>query len=1233
MDSEKNELGVDPLTKQIVNHVYFVNNINSPVDLDCSYPLMKIKIKIGNKSFHCLCDSGASVSILSSKALADVDEKLVEKCDDIIQLSSATGEDIKVLGRFKIPVSLKGKTTFNHIFNIVNNIKFDAVIGMDFIRQHGVIIDGSKGHFSYFDGEKKHNILATILMSIDRNTGVTLYINHLDNNKRKLLSDILWKNEDVFAKDMTEIGCCNLVELTIDDDDVPVYVKPYKIALTQQPIVKEYIQQMLDNNIIRPSTSPYCSPLLLLKKRNKESGIQGYRVVVDFRALNARCRRQYIHTFRLSEIFSKLNGAIYFSTVDCFSGFWQNPIKEEHKFKSCFQTTEGCFEFNRSPFGIANAGIVFQRCMNIVLKEAIGNYAIPYCDDVICYSRTFEEHLKHLELLFDAFRKAGLKIKLNKCNFIKDELIYLGFIVGRYGVRPNPEKVAAIAKFPKPRNLKELKSAIGLFSFYRMFIRKFADIAHPLIMLTRKTTRWNWSEECDRAFNILKNKLITPPILAFPDVNKDYILDCDASLVAVGGILHQLQNVRIPSDDDDDDEARWEVREVIIATTSRHLTDVESRYAICELESLALHHCLHAFYEYVYGRHIVVRTDNSVVKNIMTVKHPKGRNDRFAAYFQKFDLEIQHRKGCHSQNVDALSRMPAESINLITASKLPGPDGWIRSQKSDSYCQKLRNQIKEEYARKGIFQPVERNELLKFKNKIVVPKEFKWALIERFHDTDLSCHAGLEKVLDKIQQDYYWPKLYKDCKFYIDSCLHCAQHKPYGGRKAPLRPIPSPRNKFYSISSDIKGPLAESARGYRYCLIFICNLTKYCELCKIKDQKTTTIARQFIKRIVLRYGSPCHFHSDMGQTYLSKLMNKICQELSILKTHTTAMRPQANGGCEYVCKRMGSQLAATLKQSHRSWPELLPFIQFSFNTSIQSSTKARPHYLMYGEDAIEPDCISKRKGKTNIINKEHDLFYLKWREALENARKCLQEAKEKQKFYYDKNKYIRTFRINDQVMMKNLLLTNKAAPKWIGPFTVTGIKGPVNYSVRAKNEKTEQIVHVDRLKLFPRREEEIKLTLEREKEANIAEAAAPQSVRVNHYRPAESVTSPSREGKDTSTTESSVVNRLVAPSGETTRSTTPIENQYSVSRDALSLPRKEGRGIVNKNHYIPSIENNRYIPPTQKRRGRKKNQYSENTAHDDEREFSIKAGRSTTARYSLRNRIKRPDRYGNPIYY
>lgn len=185
---------------------------------------MMIKMNIGHRPFKCLADTGASVTVLSAKSLANIDEKYVEQCADTIQLASATGEDIKVLGRFKIPVSFNGKKTFTHIFNIVNNIKFDAVIGMDFIRQHGVIIDGSKGHFSYFDGEKKQDIIATVLMSIDPASGVNFYINHLDDEKRKRLSAILWRNQDVFAKDMTEIGCCNWVELTIDDDDVPVYV-------------------------------------------------------------------------------------------------------------------------------------------------------------------------------------------------------------------------------------------------------------------------------------------------------------------------------------------------------------------------------------------------------------------------------------------------------------------------------------------------------------------------------------------------------------------------------------------------------------------------------------------------------------------------------------------------------------------------------------------------------------------------------------------------------------------------------------------------------------------------------------------------------------------------------------------------------------------------------------------------------------------------------------------------
>ena len=332
--------------------------------------------------------------------------------------------------------------------------------------------------------------------------------------------------------------------------------------------------------------------------------------------------------------------ANWFTTLDLASGFWQVEMDIKDREKTAFITHQGLYEFNVMPFGLCNAPSTFQRLMNQVLRKFLGKFAAVYLDDIIIYSATFEQHLDHLHQVFNALRQACLKIKLRKCFFCFPNITFLGHIVGRNGIAVDPKKIEKVKDFPIPTNLKELRSALGLFSYYRKFIKDFSKIARPMLVLLKKDTPFVWTTKQQKAFDYLKGKLMTAPILEYPDFSKPFVLYTDASGTGLGAVLSQY------------DENK---RERVIAYASKSLNKAEANYPITDQECLAVIWAVKHFEQYLSEPFTVV-TDHSALKYLQKCKIPTGRRARWIMYLQQFHFDIIHRPGKENKNADALSR-------------------------------------------------------------------------------------------------------------------------------------------------------------------------------------------------------------------------------------------------------------------------------------------------------------------------------------------------------------------------------------------------------------------------------------------------------------------------------------------------------------------------------------------------------------------------------------------------
>ena len=282
---------------------------------------------------------------------------------------------------------------------------------------------------------------------------------------------------------------------------------------------------MLHQGVIRESNSPWSSPVVMVKKKDSS-----WRFCINFRKLNERTVKDAYPLPRIDETLEALAGSRFFSTLDLASGYWQVEVEEKDRGKTAFSTREGHYEFNVMPFGLTNAPSTFQRLMECVLAGMTYEQCLIYLDDIIVFSTSFEQRLQRLRTVFELLEKAGLKLKGKKCHFVQSKIRYLGHIVSKEGIQADPEKLCAMREYPIPYDIKELRQFLGLTNYYRRFIQGYSNIAAPLHKLTSKSVGgYNWDENCQAAFQTLKQKLISPPILAYPDFKHSFTIATDAS--------------------------------------------------------------------------------------------------------------------------------------------------------------------------------------------------------------------------------------------------------------------------------------------------------------------------------------------------------------------------------------------------------------------------------------------------------------------------------------------------------------------------------------------------------------------------------------------------------------------------------------------------------------------------------------------------------------------------------
>lgn len=853
----------------------------------------------------------------------------------------------------------------------------------------------------------------------------------------------------------------------------PVHKPPYRCSAKERLIIQEQIDQMSKKGVIRPSRSSYASPVVLVKKKSGE-----WRFCVDYRTVNTIIKPDSYPLPLIDDILTYLSGSMFFSTLDMFSGYWQLAVAEECRHITAFVTPDGLWEFNALPFGLSVSPALFQRAIDKVLAGLKWNTALCYLDDIVTMGPTFEIHLQRLEAVLNRFREFNLSLNPSKCTFGYSEIKILGHVVNEIGLAPSPDKIKAVSEFPTPKKLKDVRSFLGLANFYRKFILNFSMLARPLTELTKKNVKFIWDTEQQEAFQLLKEKLISAPILRHFSDNRPIQVHTDASQFGVGAILMQ----------------EFEDGLHPVSYASKKFSIPEQRYNTTQQELLAIVYAVRTFRPYLYGRFFTVVSDHAALCYLNNNTEATGRLARWSIMLQDFNFVVKHKAGVLHMGPDSLSRYPLDDGTTVEG--LGDEDKMefkifalqitdiARLQDTDETLKEIRDAIKNpdhatSKARRQSRSFVLDKDILYKKNfaqrghekLLVIPESLKYEVMYNAHDAVTAGHFGFIRTLGRLKGKYFWFNMVKEVENYVKSCPCCQSRKNPTQRPAGLlNPIPVNSVPFTLIGIDLLGPMPKTASGKTFIICCTDYTTKWAITGCLSSGNAPDVADFIVKSVICKHGVPSTILSDRGATFRSNLVRGILEGLGSRPTFTTSYHAATNGLTERFNGTLTTSLSLYVSSTHKDWDDFIDLITFAYNTSVQETTKSTPFMLIYGREATLPIDVSLLQGLE--ISEDAAEVVRRLNEARRLVVDRVKKAQEKQKARFDSGR--REVRYNPGQWVKihsplrQVGRSDKLQKRWQGPYKVLKRLSDLNYEVEIKKGRklVKDVVHVIRMKPY-----------------------------------------------------------------------------------------------------------------------------------------------------------------------
>lgn len=1026
-----------------------------------------IALEIGNFQIKALIDSGSARSFISTAL-----------CDRLTKAGSIKGvenTDFNCVTASKTPlnvssvVSVKFKVEgFSWLWKFLSarELAVDCILGSDFLGKSGFVVDVQSGH-GYFKFNRR------VLVPLDGSISPVNCIQddssaeakddkrslgHLTPEQAQQIEELCARYPEVLTP---KLGVTDLMEYEIRlKDKQPVRSYPYDLAPPKAQIMRDILQELWKEQVIEKSNSSYASPAFLVPKPDGSS-----RLVIDYRKLNQRIEIDSVPLPNLQSAFDWFGEACYFTIIDLNKAYHQIPLKPESKPLTSFCVPWDLLQFKRLPMGIAVGAQTLTRLIDLVFHDVKFKYVFSYLDDLCVFSKTFDEHLAHLNEVLVRLKRAGLTCNPSKVKFAQPEVSFLGHLVSSKGVCIDPDRTQAIRDFPPPKDVKGIARFLGMINFYRKFIPNVAELAAPLNQLRKSGVKFKWGEDQQRSFEILKEKIIQPPVLRMPDFSREFILQTDASSYAIGAVLSQeFDGVRQP-----------------IAFASRTLTDQEKKASsVYELECLAVVFGTDKFRRYLEHSEFLLETDNQALSWLLSHPRQLGKIGRWVVKISAFKFRTQHIRGTQNLIADTLSRMFHTNekavdnepvVNTILAD-FPLAFGGIKNYQAQDEVLGPILKILQEGGKHDPYFLVK--DVLCCRTRrgkrpcVVLPSVLIPMVFEYYHSSQIGAHLGIYKTINKIRREFLWKGMDKDIAERVRSCVTCSLSKPAQNTQLGFLSSDVASRPMEKVFIDFVGPLPRSKCGNTMLLVCVDSFSKFCWLYPLKRATAKNTINILQGALFQHFGIPKIIVSDNGSQFKSRDFHRMCFNAGIKHVTTSPYYPQPSHA-ERFNRNLRSALIAFHSGHQDTWDESLRWLQLAFNSAKHESHRTTPFELVFGQPPNNPlanlwtleDLLPSETGVDLVAN---------WSAARRNLLKAHKRLRDR----YNKGRVDNPFKEGDMVFCKihptSSAVERRAAKlcyRWSGPLRIARFLSPVTaLLVDPRTGATWRRAHISHLKPF-----------------------------------------------------------------------------------------------------------------------------------------------------------------------
>lgn len=983
-------------------------------------------------------DSGSQVSLINKRLIS-----IRNDSEDTNRILLRTVNGVTYTkGLIRIKVKIFDIEEYVDVF-IVDKLDFeDFIIGLDMIKIFKLaqtedlkILQKTKREINTMNAfEETEEIKVNFNEHVSKNDFIT-NLHHLDNIKKARIHKLIENHKTVFAKDKYDVGTVTDYEARIDLlVDKYCSKRPYRCTLEDKIEIEKQVGNLLRNNMIEESYSPFAAPVTLAFKRDENTKS---RLCIDFRELNKIVIPQAQPFPLISDLIVKARNCKYFTTLDINSAFWSIPLRIEDRQKTGFVTQDGHYQWTCLPFGLKTSPAIFQRILsNILRNNNLKDFTENYIDDILIFSKSFEDHVNHIEKVLKAIKKEGFRLKFQKCTFAASSVKYLGHIIGNNTVKPLKDNLISIRNFPTPKTQKNIRQFLGKINFYHEYIPNGSILLDPLHRLLRKNTQFIWSEECEKSFSKIKNILCSQPVLEIFDKDLPITIYTDASLNGIGAILKQIQK---------------DGKEKPVGYFSKKLNDTQKRKKAIYLECLAIKEAIKYWQYWLIGRKFTVLSDHKPLENLNIKARTDDELGELTFYLSQYDFNIKYIPGKNNTEADSLSRNPVledndndeeilKTVNLITIDEIKADQ-----QKNEKIKEKKTKLIE----RNGILYKKQRN-----REKVILSEEASVKLIKEIHTE--WCHLGINQMINKISPYYTAKNLTRNIKKICNNCETCIKNKSRGQDKYGLMSHLGPASKPFQIMSiDTIGGFGGQRSTKRYLHLLVDHFTRFAFILTSKTQN----AADFIKLVkkVLETENIEILLADQYPGLNSKEFKDFLTDNDVKLIFTAVDTPFSNGLNERLNQTLVNKMRCKINETNekKSWTTIARECIDKYNETEHSVTGFAPIYLLEGK-------------VTSILPQElrQPLDTETWIKHRQQALERSIRSHAYNKKLFDKGRRQCEFNIGELVYVENgnKLNRKKMDILRIGPFEITDKISNTIYKINTgRTKKNTSLYHITKL--------------------------------------------------------------------------------------------------------------------------------------------------------------------------